>query len=83
MMLIRRLAESQIARIVAAFELVDWVRLVDQPLQVDDVLSLVQVVRRLHPPALHELAWSLPLARGLLWDGMDLRSQEKGVESFT
>ncbi|KAL0058378.1 hypothetical protein AAF712_014958 [Marasmius tenuissimus] len=74
---------SQLARIVAAFELVDWVRLVDQPLQVEDVRCVMQVIRKLHPSALHELAWALPLGRRLLWDGMGLRGQEEDTEIFT
>ncbi|KAK1230054.1 hypothetical protein PQX77_006870 [Marasmius sp. AFHP31] len=74
---------SQLARAVAAFELVDWVRLVDQPLQVEDVRCVVQVIRKLHPPALHEFAWALPLGRKLLWDGMGLRGREEDTEIVT
>ncbi|KAL0578525.1 hypothetical protein V5O48_003468 [Marasmius crinis-equi] len=68
---------TRLARVAAAFELVDWVRLVDQPLQVDDVRCVARLVKNLHPPALDELTWSLPLGRRLLWDGMDLRKQQE------
>ncbi|KAG7090693.1 hypothetical protein E1B28_009789 [Marasmius oreades] len=64
---------SKLAKMVAAFELVDWIRLIDMPLRVDDVRRVVKVVSRLHPPALNELLWSLPLVHRLLWDGVDIR----------
>ncbi|EJD00768.1 uncharacterized protein FOMMEDRAFT_169024 [Fomitiporia mediterranea MF3/22] len=54
-------AESQ------AYELVDWIRLVDQTVSPAIVERVASVVRRLHPPALYIFPLHLSPGSGLLW----------------
>ncbi|KAF5371676.1 hypothetical protein D9758_003519 [Tetrapyrgos nigripes] len=58
--------------VTAAFELIDWVRLVGKPLQTDDICKVARLVSRLHPPALAELCQHLDPSEKLLWDGMNV-----------
>ncbi|KAK7040796.1 hypothetical protein VNI00_009702 [Paramarasmius palmivorus] len=63
---------TRLVRMATAYELVDWVRLVEHPLQVEDVIRVTKVVSKLHPEALSELAWAIDMREGLLWQGMDV-----------
>jgi len=68
-------AESAAARIISAFELVDWLRLVNNPLSFGDIRQLVSIVERYHKPALKELSEHLHPAHGLLWEAFDIESR--------
>ncbi|EEB92782.1 hypothetical protein MPER_08660 [Moniliophthora perniciosa FA553] len=58
---------------VSAYELVDWVRLVEHPLQVEDIRCVEKAILDRHPPALDEVSWSLDVRQGLLWQGMNVK----------
>ncbi|ESK84671.1 nucleolus protein [Moniliophthora roreri MCA 2997] len=60
------------AQMVSAYELVDWTRLVEHPLQVEDIRCVAKAILDRYPPALDEVSWSLDIRKGLLWQGMNL-----------
>ncbi|KAF9263035.1 hypothetical protein L218DRAFT_1077444 [Marasmius fiardii PR-910] len=77
-------SSSSLSQRASAYELVDFVRLVDQPLSVQDVQRVVKLVRRLNPKAVEELVWCLPppLLQGgqrLMWDGVVSVSESEGI----
>ncbi|KAJ7590818.1 ribosome 60S biogenesis N-terminal-domain-containing protein [Mycena floridula] len=55
-----------------AYELVDWLRLVNQPLGVPEALRITAMVSLLHPPALKTLCQSLGPSPSLIWEGAGL-----------
>ncbi|PBK72194.1 hypothetical protein ARMSODRAFT_932579 [Armillaria solidipes] len=64
------------ARIVAAYELVDWLRLLEQQLRPVDMERLVTIIHRFFPPALEALLQAANPAHHLLWNGAGLVSKE-------
>ena len=68
------LAESETACQVAAYELVDWVRLIGPSLHVSELRRLIAAIERFHKPALGELFQYLDPQSVSLWDGADLLS---------
>lgn len=62
------LAPSDGARMTSAFELVDWLRLVDAKLSPSDISRLASVVRQFYEPALWALVDFLHPSTGHLWD---------------
>ena len=68
------LADSGIGRPVAAYELVDWLRLIGPTLHVSELRRFIAVVERFHKPALRELFQYLDPQSVSLWDGADLQS---------
>ena len=62
------------ARVESAFELVDWLRLIDVPLTPGDIRRLAAVVGQRHKPALQEFCLNLHPAHGLFWEGLDIVS---------
>jgi nucleolar pre-ribosomal-associated protein 1 len=73
------------ARVNFAFELVDWLRLINHPLHSNDIKRLMDAVERLHKPALREVAEHLDPGRPLLWGSLNIVSRwpEHRVESVT
>ncbi|KAG2356040.1 ribosome 60S biogenesis N-terminal-domain-containing protein [Suillus spraguei] len=71
------LPESLSARIHNAYELVDWLRLVEPTLQPQDIVRLSTVVERFHPPALKDLFENLHPADSLMWEGGDLKTASR------
>ncbi|KAK0205877.1 ribosome 60S biogenesis N-terminal-domain-containing protein [Desarmillaria ectypa] len=67
---------TESARIVAAYELVDWLRLLEQQLRPVDMERLVTIVHRFFPPALEALSQAANPAHHLLWNGAKLVSKE-------
>ena len=67
------LAPSEGARMASAFELVDWLRLVDAKPSSADISRLVSVVRRFYEPALWALVDFLHPSDGLLWNSEILK----------
>lgn len=66
-------ASSDKPRIVAAYELVDWLRLVDEPMGPLEMRGLVAAVDRFHRPALRDvLEYVDPGIQGALWDGVSV-----------
>lgn len=65
-------AVSKTACVIAAFELVDWLRLADQPLGHDEVTRIAAVIENFHKPALSAFADYLDPAQKLLWTGLDV-----------
>lgn len=61
-------ASLESARMTSAFELVDWLRLVDIKPSAADISRLASVVRRFYEPALWALIDHLHPSDGLLWD---------------
>ena len=68
------LAESSITRIQNAYELVDWLRFVEATLQPQDIVRLMVVVERFHPPAIKDLFENLHPADSLMWEGGNLKT---------
>ena len=68
------LADSRIARQGAAYELVDWLRLIGPALHISELRRLIAVVKRFHKPALRELFQYFDPQSVSLWDGADLLS---------
>ncbi|KAG2062744.1 hypothetical protein BDR04DRAFT_1164705 [Suillus decipiens] len=71
------LPESLSARIHNAYELVDWLRLVEPTLQPQDIVRLSTVVERFHPPALKDLFENLHPADSMMWQGGDLKTASR------
>ena len=67
------LAPSESARMTSAFELVDWLRLVDVNPSPADISRLASVVRRFYEPALWALVDYLHPSDGHLWDSEILK----------
>ncbi|KAM5540626.1 hypothetical protein V8D89_005657 [Ganoderma adspersum] len=67
--------ESEIACQVAAYELVDWLRLIGPALHVSELRRLIAAIERFHKPALRELFQYLDPQSVSLWDGADLLSK--------
>ena len=61
-------APSLNARIQLAYELSDWLRLTDHPLDQTETQRLVSAVIRFHPDALREFSMNLSTHQGSLWD---------------
>ncbi|THH13851.1 hypothetical protein EW146_g6413 [Bondarzewia mesenterica] len=70
------LPASKSSRRTSANELVDWLRLVDCPLQINDIRRLLAVIQRLYKPAIALFLEHLDLRWNLLWDRTDF-----GLES--
>jgi len=68
-------AEGNHIKITSAFQVVDWLRLVDFSLSPEELRRLVTVVERCHKPATKDLCESLHPAQGLLWDGLNILSR--------
>ncbi|KAF9046067.1 hypothetical protein BDZ89DRAFT_1155358 [Hymenopellis radicata] len=60
---------ADVARAISAFELVDWLRLIDESLRSSEIMRLILIVNRYHEPALKELIWATNPKANLLWDG--------------
>ena len=65
----------------AANELVDWLRLLSQPVSVSEVRRLTTIIMHLYPPALSFLCLSLPPEPDLIWDGMGLPDRIEELRS--
>ncbi|KAI1792498.1 ribosome 60S biogenesis N-terminal-domain-containing protein [Ganoderma leucocontextum] len=66
--------DSGIAWQVAAYELVDWLRLIGPSLHVSELRRLIAAVERFHKPALRELFQYLDPQSVSFWDGADVLS---------
>lgn len=65
-------------REIAAYELVDWFRVVDQPLTSKQITRVLRVIQFLDPIALEDAIDVLdPRVHGCVWDGL---SQLEGWE---
>ena len=72
------LAASKRARIIAAYELVDWLRLVEQPLGTTEIRRLASTIVKLHAPMLEEFAEYIDPANMSLWNSLDAFAQFLG-----
>ncbi|TFK53356.1 hypothetical protein OE88DRAFT_1696250 [Heliocybe sulcata] len=63
---------SEIARQGTAYELVDWIRLLQDRLSPDDVAMLVRGMKRLYPRALRDLCQHLHPDDSVLWNGSSI-----------
>ncbi|KII96154.1 hypothetical protein PLICRDRAFT_151289 [Plicaturopsis crispa FD-325 SS-3] len=63
------------ARKKCAFELVDWLRLLEYPLRPQDLTRLTALIARFYEPALSAVIENLDPAQDLLWQGLDIISQ--------
>ncbi|PFH47812.1 hypothetical protein AMATHDRAFT_6373 [Amanita thiersii Skay4041] len=63
---------AQKAQINTAYELVDWVRLVGEPLGPEGVGMILEVVKELHPPAVSAVVDHLDITENNLFDVMDV-----------
>ena len=59
---------------MAAYELVDWLRLIGPELHVSELSRLINVVERFHKPALKELFQYLDPQSVSLWEAADVVS---------
>lgn len=55
------------SHIVRSYELVDWLRLLDQPLSREGLTCTASCLLRLHPPAMRDMIMHLKPGSGLLW----------------
>ncbi|KAG5724436.1 Laccase-2 [Termitomyces sp. T112] len=62
------------ARKSSAYELVDWLRLVDGQFGSHEIARVVAVLTKLYPPALSMVLESLSPETGSLWKGLDVGS---------
>ncbi|KAI6110769.1 ribosome 60S biogenesis N-terminal-domain-containing protein [Pisolithus croceorrhizus] len=69
--------ENETARMTSAYELVDWVRLVDVPPAPMDISRLASVIRRFHNPTLKALLEVLSPLEGQLWESNILEVLEE------
>jgi nucleolar pre-ribosomal-associated protein 1 len=60
---------------ISAFELVDWLRLVDRPLSYLHVQRLAAVIEHFYKPALRQLCEHMHPNDGVLWQGLQLASR--------
>jgi len=65
-------AQSKAACVTSAFELVDWLRFVDVPLQTPQFVRLLSLVDRLHKPAVRDLFDNVHPAHALDFSDSDL-----------
>ncbi|KAF8622432.1 hypothetical protein AX15_007016 [Amanita polypyramis BW_CC] len=63
---------SPIARAYAAYELVDWVRLVEEPIGCDEVNCIIDVVKDFCPPALSAVVAHLDPTEHTIWEAIDV-----------
>ena len=68
-------ASSEAASSVAAYELVDWIRIVHLPLHHSEVDRILDVVIRLSPSAATEFLYQLDPRYGHLWSGSSDRGK--------
>ncbi|KAG9316606.1 ribosome 60S biogenesis N-terminal-domain-containing protein [Chiua virens] len=76
---------SESARMTSAFELVDWVRLVDVKPSASDISRLAAVVRRFYEPAIWALINYLHPSDGHLWESdilKDFHDWPSTVDTF-
>ncbi|TBU65164.1 ribosome 60S biogenesis N-terminal-domain-containing protein [Dichomitus squalens] len=71
--------ESDAARQVAAYELVDWLRLIGPELHVSELSRLISAVEKFHKPALKELFQYLDPQSVAFWEGADVISNSARV----
>ncbi|KAI5997091.1 ribosome 60S biogenesis N-terminal-domain-containing protein [Pisolithus albus] len=69
--------ENETAWMTSAYELVDWVRLVDCPPTPMDISRLVSVIHRFHKPTLKALLEVLSPLEGQLWESNILEVLEE------
>ncbi|KAI6044064.1 ribosome 60S biogenesis N-terminal-domain-containing protein [Pisolithus marmoratus] len=69
--------ENATARMTSAYELVDWVRLVDVPPTPVDISRLASVICRFHKPTVRALAEVLSPLEGQLWESNILEILEE------
>ncbi|KAG6873594.1 hypothetical protein C0995_013967 [Termitomyces sp. Mi166 len=62
------------ARRSCAYELVDWLRLVEGQFGSPEIARMIAVLTKLHPPALAMIPESLSPGAGTLWKGLDVVS---------
>ncbi|KAK2459367.1 hypothetical protein APHAL10511_008611 [Amanita phalloides] len=63
---------SPTARAYAAYELVDWLRLVEDPIGLDEVNCVVDVVKDFYPPALSVVVDNLDPVEHSIWEAIDV-----------
>ncbi|KAH9853304.1 ribosome 60S biogenesis N-terminal-domain-containing protein [Lenzites betulinus] len=77
---------SEAERQTSAYELVDWVRLIDPQLSSSDLARLVQVIGNIWAPALKELVQYLDPRKNTLWSGIapiyDFSTQVIGFDAL-
>lgn len=69
------------ARIISAYELIDWLRLLEQPLRVVEVERLSAILVKFHIPSIAELAEHLDPAQVSFWDALDLTSRYSELQA--
>ena len=67
-------ATSKTQRINAASELIDWLRLVNQPLSPSQIGQLANQISKLHAPAIRDLVEYLDPQQSNIWDGLEVVS---------
>lgn len=67
-----RPASSTRARIIAAYELIDWLRLIEQPYGTTEVRRLSAILVKFHIPSLLEIGEHLDPMQVSFWDAVDL-----------
>lgn len=65
-------ADSESARRISAYELVDWFRLIGPKLHASDMKRLVTSIERFHRPALREFLEYRDPRQGSLWEDVGL-----------
>ncbi|KAF8219132.1 hypothetical protein L208DRAFT_1448990 [Tricholoma matsutake] len=60
------------ARIIAAYELIDWLRLIEQPYGTTEVRRLSAILVKFHIPSLLEIGEHLDPMQVSFWDAVDL-----------
>ena len=71
----RLLASSKHARVVAAYELIDWLRLIEQSLSTMEVRRISALLVKFHIPLLLEIGEHLDPTQVSFWDALDLVSK--------
>ena len=66
------LASSPIACAYGAYELVDWVRLVGEPIGLDEVNCIVDVIKDFYPHAISAAIENLDPAEHSVWEAIDV-----------
>ncbi|KAG5635154.1 hypothetical protein H0H81_012205 [Sphagnurus paluster] len=66
---------SDVARKSTAFELVDWLRLIEGILEAEEIRKVGVIFGKLYPPALSFISQYTFPAEGALWRGLDLSSR--------
>jgi nucleolar pre-ribosomal-associated protein 1 len=72
---VARPASTKHGRIIAAYELIDWLRLIDQPLSIMEVRRLSDILVKFHMPSLLEFGEHLDPTRVSFWDALALVSR--------